>query len=436
MREKREKNKSYPLSVVQSTDLVQLMAVALHPQGANVPVSVYIEKDMDLDLLRRALDIEVQRNDSLRNRIRLTFSGIRQSFLPEKKLGEIPFDDLQGKTEEEFNEYVRANNARRLRIFRGETFRLRFFRAPDGRFGIHGIFAHLAMDAISVLLFYRDLFSVYVSLRDGKPLPPPMGRFEVTLQKDLAVFANKEKQARIAKFYEDYLSEGGPSFYAGVDGMRDLNRIRKLRRDPNCRTVPIIHPLNDRTKTLKFHVDETELAAMEEFCAQRRVSLQSLFQLGMRTHLSKVNEESEDVSLFVTVCRRATLEDINSGGSRALAHTVRTVFDRSVSFDKALFDINRCNLRLYRHADYSCLDEIYAQARREKHSLMDTSLPLLFTFFPKDALFTEHELDCEFFGSGTGRFVYGLYTMLIPNVRLGRRFAAPRKHDEGHQSGD
>lgn len=419
MRSNAAELKQYPLSEVQVVDLYQSMTVLLHPQAGNIPISVLLEKNVDLELLRRALDIEVGRNDCLRNRIKITFSGIRQSFLPEKDLGKIPFDDLSGKSEEDFSAYVKKHNAKPLAVFRGKSFRLRFFRAPDGRFGIHGVFSHIAMDATAVLLFYRDLIAVYLSLRDGKELPPPLNRFEETLQKDIEIFTNKEKKERTTKFYEEYLSKGGPAFYAGADRMRELNSVRKRKKDPNFRAVSMIHPLSDKSETLKLHVGKEIAEKMESFCAENRVSLQSLFQLGMRTHLSAVNERAEDVSLLVIVGRRATLADLNSGGSRALAHVMRTILSDDTAFSKALSEVDRCNLRLFHHSDFSTLDEVYMQARMEKIPLTYTTHPMLFTFFPKELLKVSDGMECEFFGMGTGHFVYGLYVMLIPNVKNG-----------------
>ncbi|MBQ1223957.1 MAG: hypothetical protein IIX84_06705 [Oscillospiraceae bacterium] len=411
--------KKYPLSEVQFVDLMQSLTVLLHPQAGNIPISVLLEKDIDLDILRRALDIEVQRNDSLRNRIKITLSGIRQSFLPSKDLGKIPFDDLLGKSKDEFDQYIRMNNSKPLAVFRGKSFRLRFFRAPDGRYGIHGVFSHICMDATAVLLFYRDLIAVYLALRDGKELPSPLDSFENILQKELELFSNKEKKARTVKFYEEYLSEGGPAFYAGVDGMRELNRERARRKDPNFRTVNMIHPLSDKSATLKLRIEGETVRKMEAFCLENRVSLQSLFQLGMRTHLSYINERTEDVSLFVIVSRRATLADMNSGGSKALAHVMRTIIPEDTTFAQGLTAVDRCNLKLFHHADYSSLDEVYQQARMEKIPKTYTSLPLLFTCFPKEMLRVPEGVDCEFFGMGTGHFVYGLYVMLIPDLKNG-----------------
>ena len=384
MGDKANKLTKYPLSEAQKVYLYQDFVVMLHPEAGNIPISIYLDKNIDLELLRKALKLEVERNDSLRLCLKMTLSGVRQIFYPERNLGEIPFDDFTGKSEEEFFAYVKKYNSKPLKLFRGEGFRLRFFRAPDGRYGIYGIFAHMVMDATAVLLFYRDLLEVYLALRDGKELPPPLGRFENVLKREYKIYSDKEWMAKTENFYKNYLTEGGPSFYAGVDQMRELKRTREKLRKPDFRAVEIIHPFNDGTKTVKCHVDKELADAMSAFGKENRLTVQSLFQLGYRTHLSKVNEGAEDVCLFVTVSRRATVEDRNSGGSRALAQVLRTIFGRELTFREALKKIDICSLKLYRYPDFPSLAAVQKQAAWDGISPKYTTLPMLFTFFPKE----------------------------------------------------
>ena len=419
MSERGGKIKSYPLTPVQKVDLYQTLMGIFHRESGNVPISVIYEKDMDLGLLREALKIEISRNDSMRIRLRFTLKGVRQSFPAEKDLGEIPFDDLLGKTEEEFDTYVRELNAKPVKTFRGEPYRLRFFRAPDGRYGIYGTFAHVAMDAGGVMLFYCNVANIYKALRDGEELPPPMARFEDMIQKDIELFANKERMERTVRFYEEYFTETAPGFFAGVDKMRDLKKTREKKRKPDFRGVETVHPLNDKSRTVKCHIDRDMMEKIEAFCAEHRVSVQSVFQMGMRTHLSKVNENCENVSMFMTVGRRATVADKNSGGSRALAHVVRASFGAETTFAQALKQLDRCNLRIYKHSEYSSVDEIYHLSRVDGLSPMYTTLPVLFTFFPKGRVPVPKGIDCEYYGSGNGHFVYAEYTMFVPNLRKG-----------------
>ena len=141
--------------------------------------------------------------------------------------------DFSEKTEEDFMDYIKTQNSIPLRLLKGESYRLRFFRAPDGRFGIYGTFSHLALDTIAIFIFYKDLLCVYKSLRDKTELPKPLYRYEDAMQKDFEIFRNKEKHRKNVEFYNDYFTREKPSFFAGVDQMRDLKKTRKFFNSPD-----------------------------------------------------------------------------------------------------------------------------------------------------------------------------------------------------------
>ena len=53
----------------------------LHKQMVQIPTSVAVDYELDFDLLQKAFDIEVQRNDSLRNRFKKVKGKVKQYFI-------------------------------------------------------------------------------------------------------------------------------------------------------------------------------------------------------------------------------------------------------------------------------------------------------------------------------------------------------------------
>ena len=413
------KIKYYPLSPIQKTYMILYAVCFRHTQAANIPISVYFDREIDVDTMRKALVCEVWRNDCLRAKMAFRFFGVKQCFLPEKDIGEIPFDDFLGKTEEEFTAYVKRESFRRLAVFKGITFRIRIFRAPDGRFGLHGSFSHIFQDAYAVGLFYRDLLQVYSALKDGKELPCELEKFENTLQHDLALYKNKPHMKRTVSFFDRYFDTEKSSLYCGVDQMRDLNRVRKRWHAPNFRGVPIFHPFRDRAETVCCSVERELIDEMTAFCKENRVSMQALFQMGLRTHLSRVNENAGDVTMLLAVARRCTRADFNSGGTRALAHMMRTDFSPEMTFSEALKATDKCNLSLYKHADYQFLREFFKQGWYDKRIPWFTAMSTALTFFPSEMLDADVGMKYEYFSMGTGFMHVTNYTMIAPNFVSG-----------------
>lgn len=409
----------YPLSPIQKTYMILYAVCFRHTQAANIPISVYLDGEIDVELMRQALKIEVERNDCLRSKMAFRFLSLRQCFLPSKDIGEIPFDDFLGKTEEEFTAYVKEQSFRRLAVFKGVTFRIRIFRAPDGRYGLHGSFSHIFQDAYAVGLFYRDLLMVYSSLKNGTELPPALDRFEDTLKYDLALYKNKAHMKRVVGFYDKYFKTEKSSLYCGVDQMRDLKRVRSRWHAPNFRGVPIFHFFRDKAETVGCPLERELTDEMMAFCKKNRVSMQALFQMGLRTHLSKVNENAGDVTMLLAVARRCTRVDLNSGGTRALAHMMRTDFSPEMTFIEALRATDKCNLSLYKHADYQFLREFFKQGRYDKRIPWFTAISTALTFFPFEMLDADVGLKYEYFSMGTGYMHVTNYTMIAPNFISG-----------------
>ena len=410
----------YPLSPIQKTYVILYAVCFRHTQAANIPISIYIDGEIDVDVMRRAIVLEVERNDCLRSKMALRFFGVKQCFLPRKDVGEIPFDDFLGKPQEEFEAYVKEQSFRRLAVFKGVTFRVRIFRAPDGRFGIHGTFSHIFQDAYAVGLFYRDLLAVYSALKNGTELPPALDRFEDTLKADLATYKNKAHMKRVVSFYDRYFKPGKPSLYSGVDQMRNLKRVRKRWNAPNFGGVPIFHVFRDDAETVRCPLPLELTEKMTEFCRKNRVSMQALFQMGIRTALSKVNENSEDVTMLLAVARRCTKADLNSGGTRALAHMMRTEFSPEMTFAEGLKATDKVNLSLYKHADYQFLREFFKQGKIEKRFPWFTGMSTALTFFPREMLAGGNlGLKYEFFSYGMGYLHVTYYTMISPNFISG-----------------
>lgn len=214
----------------------------------------------------------------LRFRFPLLF-GKTQYFIPEYHVSDIPIDDFRGKTREEMEKALSEDSHKTVHFVCGKTFRVRFFHACDGRCGVYLNVAHLAMDLNAVLIFYRDLFCVYDALENGREMPKPLDKFEESIKRELALAKNKAKDARERKYYEDYYSARPPCFFAGVDGMRMLNKMRRRKRDPHFRLINLIFLLRNKTKTFCCSVPEETKQKWKDFARSQNVSLTCLLYL-------------------------------------------------------------------------------------------------------------------------------------------------------------
>ncbi|MBQ6878435.1 MAG: hypothetical protein IJO22_08580 [Oscillospiraceae bacterium] len=408
----------YPFTFIQEDDSHQLL-FSFHKQSAQLALYFIMDGESDPELLKEALNIEIERNDCLRLRFFKKWFKYYQFFLPEYKIEDLPLVDFRGKTEKDMEEYFKSDAGKALRYLDGEVSRFRMFYTPDGRLGLYICVMHLAMDIAAILHFFRDLAFVYAALKNNTELPKPLSSFEDGLKRDFEIFNNKAKFEKNDKFFREYFAENGRDFYAGVDGMREIKRARKKKHNPNISYIAALDPFHDASLTEKHHIEGFLAEKMNDFCKERRVSVQSLLLLGLRTHLSKINEGTDDVSIMLTINRRNTLADMNSGGSRALALPSRTVISKETPFGEALGIVNNDQLRIFKHCDYPSSNFAKVQAKVQHRPLGTMTTSMLFTYFPKELLVLPEGMNCEFGGVSTGYFVFRQYSMFVPSFRDG-----------------
>ena len=91
----------YPLyGLIPSQQTMYMMVrFSFHKQLVQVPTSFSVDRDIDFDLLTRAFNIEIERNDSLRLRFVKQDKEIKQYFLPEYKVDMVEVKHFASKEE-------------------------------------------------------------------------------------------------------------------------------------------------------------------------------------------------------------------------------------------------------------------------------------------------------------------------------------------------
>ena len=103
--------------------------------------------------MKKAFNVEIERNDCLRLRFLKDKGEIKQFFLDEYKVETIPV--LNFGSEQERIDVLTADARKPIKMLKGETFRVKFFRTEDNRCGVYLNIHHLVMDNAAVSLFLR-----------------------------------------------------------------------------------------------------------------------------------------------------------------------------------------------------------------------------------------------------------------------------------------
>lgn len=413
MSPKKEKTISYKLyDIIPSQDAMYLMfKYGIHKNMSQIPTSFTIKADMDFTLLQKAFNVVIERNDCLR----LGFTkvgGVIKQYFTEPYSYELPV--LHFESLEEQEKFFTKDAQKPVMFTKNEIFRAYFFKTKGAHHGIYINFTHLVIDAMGISNFYLDLLSVYNSLFENRELPPAPAQYEDYIVEEHKRMLNSKKMKRHENFYKEYFLNGGEPYYAGVHGGEFLEKYRKKTKNPDARVPLAYNPIYDKCDMITKHIDPSDAKIIADYCIEKQIAPESIFQFGLRCHCSKVNSRINDVSMMAVCSKRATKKEKNMCGCLAQPIQIRTILSEDMSFDEAINEMVAVRTSLYRHVEYP-----YTKARtlsldiygfgpiQGPNSMMFSWIPL-----PVEG---EFGFDFEFKTYNLGRYFTPLYTITMPD---------------------
>lgn len=387
-----------------------------HKQVTQIPESIIVNKDIDFNIMKKALNIEIERNDCLRLRFFKDKGKIKQYFLDEYKIESVPV--LEFGSEQERIDVLTADARKPIKMLKGETFRFKFFRTHDNRSGVYINVHHLVMDNAAVFTFFADLFSVYDSLTTGCDMPKPLGKYEDIIKKELAYVADPENIKREEKAYREYIGKDGEPLYLGVEGPKFLEAERRKKKNPNLKAPSLFDPIHDKAELTKYSIPYEDSVKIFDFMKENGVGGECLVQLALRLHVSKINNRHNDTYFIVLCPRRRTVAEKRAGGTLAAPLPWRIVLPEETTFREALEKMSEVQFWAFKHMDYPYLE--YRELQREmfNYSAAAGASTMMFSWFPLEAN-TMNNWEYEFEGYSLGRYIMVLYSFAMKDTHSG-----------------
>ena len=275
----------YPLIPPQEMIQFMLKYSFFHKQVTQIPDSIIVSQKIDFDVMPEAFNIEIERNDCLRLVFFKQNGKIMQYFRDPYRIGGVPVYNF--KSDEEREKVLTADAQKPIKMLKGEIFRLKYFTTYDGRYGVYINIHHLVMDNAAVFAFFNDLFAVYDHLKNGKPMPKPLGSYEDRIKRELAYVEDKSNLEKEKAAYTEYITRNGEPLYLGVEGPKLLEAERKKKKDPSINAPSLFDPIHDKAELTKTTFSPELSEKFFSFCENNNVSPECLVQLALRMHLSK-----------------------------------------------------------------------------------------------------------------------------------------------------
>lgn len=406
----------YPLIPPQEMIQFMLKYSFFHKQVTQIPDSIIVSQKIDFDVMTEAFNIEIERNDCLRLVFFKQNGKIMQYFRDPYRIGSVPVYNF--KSDEEREKVLTADAQKPIKMLKGEIFRLKYFTTYDGRYGVYINIHHLVMDNAAVFAFFNDLFAVYDHLKNGKPMPKPLGSYEDRIKRELAYVEDKSNLEKEKEAYTEYITRNGEPVYLGVEGPKLLEAERKKKKDPSINAPSLFDPIHDKAELTKTTFSPELSGKFFSFCENKNVSPECLVQLALRMHLSKINNGHLD-TYFICLCtRRRTLTEKRSGGTVTAPLPWRVHLEEDDTFMSALDKMADAQVWAFRHMDYPYLE--YRDLQRElfNYSAAAGSSTMMFSWMPINEK-SINGWEYEYVGYGLGRYIMVLYTFAMKDAHSG-----------------
>lgn len=402
--------------IIPSQDGMYLMhKFSLHKQMAQIPTSFIIKAELDFEVLQKALNIVIERNDCLRLAFTKKGGKLKQYFCKPYTY-EVPVKYFRSKDQQ--TEFCNEDAKKPVKFEKGENFRIYFFKIADDYCGIYSNFTHMVIDAMGIAFFYKEMFTVYAALKQNAELPAPADSYEEYIKTELNNLLDDEKMAKHEAFYKEYFLKNGEPFYAAVHGMDFLNAYRKKKKNPEIRVPLAYNPLYSKCDFVSAHIPKEKASKIFAYCREHRIAPESIFQMGLHTHCSAVNERIGDVSMMSVCSKRATLNEKNMCGCLAQPLQLRAVLKEETTFEKAVKELVSIRRSLYRHAAYP-----YSKSRTMSLDLFGYA-PIqgpnsfMFSWIPLP-INGEFGMEFEFETYNLTRYFTPLYVITMPDPKDG-----------------
>ena len=320
----------------------------------NICTPAIINEKIDENILKKAINNVVQKNDSFRIKILLE-NGAPLQYISEFEPFDI--DILHLKNEGDLKELENEEVNYKFNIIDSCLFHFKIVIFENGFGAIILTVNHIIADSWSLGLVIKNILEEYHSLKNGKTLS-----FSNNSYID---YINSEEEYKNSKKYEldkKYWDE-------------------VFETIPEPATIPssksIIKNISNDAKRLDFMLDKKYMKNINSFCAKNKISVFNFFMSIYSIYLSKISN-SKDFVIGTPILNRVNFREKQTMGMFINMVPVRVVMPNEESFPMLAHNLSVKMLNILKHQKYSynqILDDL-----RKKHNNISNIYNITFSY--------------------------------------------------------
>lgn len=300
----------------------------------NICTSLWFKEEIDIDLLKKALLISLNRIDALNIHLTEINKNIKQ-YLSDEKYRDIEVLDYSDKSIEEIKQEFNKRACVEMKWKDCNLIDVVIAKVPENRVALCVVVNHVIADAWGLTVFMNDALEVYLSLREGKDLPEKPASFLKVIEEELK-YTDSQKMKDDEEYWKSVFDEA-PS-YSSVNRKNVGKKYGRVGLDFTSTAKIIILP-------------KEEVQVINDYCKKNRISPQVLYLLAMYCYLSMLNNK-EHLLINNSLSRRSSIDVKRASGMMVNVIELFIKCKRSMTFEEACDSIAEVQLGAFKHGDY------------------------------------------------------------------------------------
>lgn len=322
---------------------------------ANIAGTVRIKEAVNYQLLEKAINIFVARNDGMRLRI-VEENGIPRQYVSEHQYFKPSFVDFSGEAITEFYKWENELTSNSFDQINSNLFYFAIYKIDAQEGGFYANLHHIISDAWTIVLLGRQVVDIYDNLKKG---------IEYGKEKNPSYFdfILKEEEYRYSEKFEEDRKFWNEKFVSLPEFMYLKPRKYNL--------------VNPKTSRRTFTIERDLAQNIRNFCSETKASPFAVFFSAMVVYLNRVTR-MHDVVLGTPILNRSNAKEKETTGMFISTVPFRILIDAELDFMSFIQKVIKDWMLLLKHQKYPY--ELILKEFREKHKIAENLYDIILSY--------------------------------------------------------
>lgn len=301
---------------------------------ANVSGTGKIDEIVDFNMLEKAINIVVEKNDALRIRIKIQNNKPMQYF---EKYDFFHVDCVLVKNEEEVEKKIQELVTTHIDILNEKLVKFIMFKFPNGKGGFNIVGNHITSDAWSSARVCSEVINVYSKLIKNESVEDTLKSSYIDYINSEIEYLNSDKYIKDKEFWEERFNK----------------QYETAKVIPNNDEKTI----NSKAKRKEIKISKLVTKQINEYCKKNRIS-PFVFLLGIYgIYLSKINNLDE-IIIGTPMLNRKGIKEKQMIGMFVNTLPFKMSIDSKLNIKDLFTQIAQDSMSMLRHQKYSFFELI------------------------------------------------------------------------------